>query len=404
MPRRLPRAEFIALMAMLFATIAFSIDAMLPALPEIAGELSPHTPNRAQLIITSFVLGMGVGTLFTGALADAFGRRRVILGGAAVFVAGAMIAWASSSLELVLLGRVIQGLGAAAPRVAAMAIVRDLYEGRGMARLMSFVMLVFTLVPAIAPTIGAGIIWLTGWRGIFLAFVLFSLVSASWLAIRQEETLKEENRRPFRLGLLFAGVVEVVSNKTVAISTAAQSFCFGMLFATLSSTQQVFDETFGQGDVFHLWFAGIAALAATASVLNASLVGRLGMRFMVSASLSVALVFFALCATAFASGAFSGTPALLLFFFWNSGVFFLAGMTLGNLNSIAMEPMGHLAGMTASVIGSVATVIAVVIAIPLGLAFDGTPMPLTIGVTVLCAIALGLARWLLRLERGMQPA
>ena len=207
--RRLSLPEFVALMGMLFATVAFSIDAMLPAMTEIGAELSPDAPNQAQLIITSFVLGMGVGTLFTGPLSDTFGRKSVIIGGAVVFIIGAFLSWAATSLELVLASRVLQGLGAAGPRVAALAIVRDLYSGRQMARVTSFAMLVFTLVPAVAPLIGAGIIWLTGWRGIFLAFIAFSLISTGWLGLRQPESLHPEHRRPFRMSAIWSGIAAI---------------------------------------------------------------------------------------------------------------------------------------------------------------------------------------------------
>ncbi|MEM8582415.1 MAG: MFS transporter, partial [Pseudomonadota bacterium] len=253
--KRLSTSEFIALIAMLFATIAFSIDAMLPAMPEIAETLTPDDPNRAALIITSFVFGMGVGTLFTGPLSDAYGRRPIILWGALLYCAGAALAWAAQSLELALLGRAVQGLGSSGPRTAAVAIVRDLYSGRQMARIMSFVFIVFSIVPALAPTLGAGIIALSGWRGIFAAFILFSFISAGWLWLRQPETLPPSARRPFTLNLLWQGLQEVLSNRVVYLTIAAQTLAMACLFSVLSSTQQIFDQTFGQGAVFHLWFA-----------------------------------------------------------------------------------------------------------------------------------------------------
>ena len=399
MPEGLHRTEFVALMAMLFATIAFSVDAMLPALPEIADDLTPETPNRAQLIITSFVLGMGIGTMFTGPLSDAFGRKPVIVAGSALFVAAAALAWWAESLELVLIARVIQGLGAAAPRVVAMAIIRDLYEGRRMAQLVSFVMMVFALVPAAAPAIGAGIIALTNWRGIFVAFILFSLLSVAWLILRQPETLAPEARRPFRARPLWAGIVEVVGNRQVLIIIAALSLVMGMLFTTLSLTQPVFDETFGRGETFHFWFAGVALISATGSLLNARIVIRFGMRRVAAGTLlgqgclSAVMIAWALFGSWDAPGAFA------LFFIWTTGVFFSIGLTLGNLNALAMEPLGHLAGMAASIIGSISTVAAVAIAVPVGLAFNGTPVPGAVGAVVCCVVAYALIRSLDEPER-----
>ncbi|WP_068115127.1 multidrug effflux MFS transporter [Tropicimonas marinistellae] len=390
MPKRLPKVEFVALIAMLFATIAFSIDSMLPALPEIAAELTPAHPNHAQLILTSFVLGMGLATILTGPLSDAIGRRRVILGGAAVYMVGAAIAWASGSLEMMLIGRLIQGFGAAGPRIAAIAIVRDLYKGRDMARLMSFVMMVFTLVPAVAPTIGAGIIAVTGWRGIFGAFLVFALFSSGWMLLRQEETLDPSNRRSLRARVLYQGVVEVLSNRVVAISVAAQGFCFSILFANISSIQQIFDITFDQGAHFPLWFGLIGLVAAASSLLNAWLVGRFGMRRLATAALLLQLIFSSAIAMLFAGPWLPPHAGFGVYLVWTCSVFFLNGLTLGNLNSIAMEPMGHLAGMAASVLGSVGTVIAVILAVPIGLAFDGTPLPLMASTALLAAVALFL--------------
>ncbi len=392
MPRRLPRIEFVALMATMFATIAFSIDAMLPALPEIAAELTPDAPNRAQLILTSFVLGMGLGTLFTGPLSDAYGRRPVILGGAALYILGAALAWSASSLELVLAARVLQGLGAAGPRVVALAIVRDLYDGRRMAQLMSFVMMVFTVVPALAPSLGAAIIAVTGWRGIFGAFAVFSALSVLWLWLRQSETLAPALRRPFRLPLLRAGAIEVLSNRQVALIIVVLTLTFGAMFGVLSSTQPLFDVTFGRGDSFPLWFAGIALVSALGSLLNARIVMQIGMRRVATLAYLAQVI---LSAGILALNAFSPWPAtwaFALYVVWTTSIFFMVGLTIGNLNALAMAPMGHIAGMAASIIGAVATVIAVFIAAPIGLAFDGTPGPIAAGVLVCSAISWAITR------------
>lgn len=388
----LGQVEFVALTAMLFATIAFSIDAMLPALPEIAAELTPDAPNRAQLILTSFILGMGLGTFVAGPLSDALGRKRVILGGAVLYILGAGLASAAGSLELVLAARLLQGLGAAGPRVAALALVRDLYAGREMARIVSFAMMVFTLVPAVAPLIGQGIIADFGWRGIFGAFVLFSLASAAWLWLRQPETHPPEARRPMRLGPLWAGLVEILGYRLILIAIAVQVLGFAALFATLATTQQVFDETFGRAASFPLWFALIAVLSGLGSILNALIVVRLGMRFVIAATLGAQAALslgFALVTYAglWPEGAYF--PAYIA---WTTSVFFMAGLTLGNTNALAMEPVGHIAGMAASVVGALATVGSVFLAVPIGLAFDGTPVPLAIGVFGCTALGLALMR------------
>lgn len=387
--KHLHQAEFIALMAMLAATIAFSIDAMLPALPEIVAELSPMDLNRAQLILTSFVLGMGLGTFLTGPLSDAFGRKPVMVSGAVIYIIAAAAAWAAPSLEMMLITRVIMGLGAAGPRVVAMAMVRDLYGGRDMARIMSFVMMVFSLVPALAPTMGHYIIAAFGWRSIFVAFIVFSIISTAWLWFRQPETLAPADRRPINFKALGAATVEVFSIRTTRLSIMIQTLAFGALFTSLSSTQQLFDVTYGQGDVFHLWFGGIAIIASTASMLNARFVGRLGMRAIIKATFIAQIVLSsALIAVTLISGPYWVTFGM--FVVWTIGVFMQAGLTIGNLNALAMEPVGHIAGLAASIIAALSTVGAVIIAAPIGLAFNGTPLPMAFG-TLTCVV-LGL--WL----------
>lgn len=375
----LPQAEFVALVAMLSATVAFSIDAMLPALPDIAQELSPDAPNRAQLIITSFVFGMGVGTFFTGPLSDRFGRKPVILVGAALYCTASMNAYLAPNLDVMLAARVLMGLGASSARVVALALVRDLYSGREMARIMSFVMVVFALVPALAPTIGAGLIAGSGWRFIFIAFTCFSVLATLWLTLRQPETLRPENRRSLSFRRLFAATREVLAHPTVRLSTLVQTLCFGMLFATLSSTQQIFDQTYDQGDVFHLWFGAIAIVAASSGFLNARLVPRLGMRRIIKAMMALQIIFSALMAIAVWMEMPLGRE-MWVYILWTTSLFFQAGMTIGNLNALAMEPMGHMAGLAASVVSAVSTVGAVIFAAPLGLAFNGTPLPVALGI------------------------
>ena len=389
---RLALPEFIALMGMTFATVAFSIDAMLPALGEIAADLSPDAPNRAQLIVTSFVFGMGAGTLVIGPMSDAWGRRRVIFGSAAVYIAGCLLACLSNSLEMALAARVLQGLGAAGPRIAALAMVRDLYEGRLMARVMSFCMIVFTIVPAIAPLVGAGIVWLAGWRAIFAAFILFSLTCTLWLALRQPETLAREHRRPFRIAAIASGVREVIGNSQAMLAIAVLTLVFGMLFATLSVSQPVFDQSFGHAASFPYWFSFAAIVSGLAGLLNARVVMRFGMRRMVSAAL-LGQVICSMCVTVFAlSGILPPGLYFALYVAWLVTIFFMAVMTIGNLNALGMEPLGHLAGLGASIIGSLSTVGAVFIAVPIGLAFDGTPLPQALGVLASSVAALAIMR------------
>ncbi|MBY6138233.1 multidrug effflux MFS transporter [Leisingera daeponensis] len=380
------KAEFIALIAMMFATIALSIDAMLPALPEIGQTLSPDNINRAQLVLTSFVLGMGLGTFFTGPLSDAFGRKPVVAAGCALYVLSALTAWLSPSLEVLLISRVLMGIGAAGPRVAGVAVVRDLYSGREMARLMSIAMMIFMIVPAIAPLMGAGIIALSGWRAIFLLFALFAAVIVLWTSLRLPETLAREDRRAMRMPLLMGAVKEMLSHPTVRLSIMVQTLCLGMLFTMLTMVQQVYDIIFGRAASFPFWFGLVAVISGTASLLNAAIVVRIGMRRIVTVSLAAQILITG--AMLLISGWSLPDPWMFgLFVGWQASVFCMVGTTVGNLNAMAMEPMGHIAGMAASVIGAISTVLAAAIAAPVGLLFDGSLVPLAAGLLIMACIA-----------------
>ena len=380
--------ELVAVLAMMSATVAFATDAMLPAFPQIGAELSPDAPNRAQLIIAAFMVGLGLGTFVTGPLSDAYGRQKVAVGGSIMIIVFSMIGAVASSLELLLAARFLQGLGSAGPRVAAMAIVRDLFRGREMAKIMSFIIFVFTLAPVFAPSIGWALMSAFGWRAIFVSFAIFTVASTAWLMLRLPETLAKENRRPFQAKKLIEGTREIFSYRRVVLAMCAQTLVFAILMSTLMSSQQVFEQVFDQGAHFHLWFALMAALAAGSNLINASFVVKFGMRTMVK----WALISEGVLTLAFLASMLTGAlPQSWLFpvgFLWFTSVFYLAGFGIGNLASIAMEPVGHMAGLAASIITAIATVASITIAIPIGQAFDGTLVPLTTGVALLAGLAL----------------
>ncbi|MGV8951166.1 MAG: multidrug effflux MFS transporter [Cypionkella sp.] len=385
---RLSRGEFIALIASLFAIIALSIDAMLPALPQIAAELSPLSPNTAQLVITSFVFGMGVGTLFTGPLSDSFGRKPVIIAGSLLYISASIAAYFATSLEWLLLARVMMGLGASGPRTASQALVRDLFEGRAMAQVMSFVMMVFMLVPAVAPLMGQAVTHLAGWQSIFLVYIVFSVITTFWLFLRQPETLPKEARRKLQVADLIASTKELLSHRVVVISIVMQTLTLAALFATLSSMQGIFEQRFDRAASFPLWFALIALCSAFGNIINAKTVVRYGMRRLIWIGYAILVIFTAVLVAVKLLGLLPEGMAFAMHLLWTIAVFSAMGLQMGNLNALAMEPVGHIAGLAASVISAVSTVGSVMLAIPVGLAFNGSELPLMIGVLVFNALAL----------------
>ena len=389
--RRLPLPEFVAMLAVLFATVAFSIDAMLPALSEIAHELSPENQNRAQLVLMTFMAGMGVGTAMAGPISDAIGRKPAILIGSGIYVLASGAAIFADNLTLLLVLRFIQGMGASAPRIAGTALVRDLYAGREMARITSFVMMIFILIPAVAPALGEIIMDTAGtWRAVFASFIVFGLIGTTWIWLRQAETLPPDRRVPISRKRLLASAREILGNRQVMLCTLILTLGFGQMFALLSSSEQLFGQTYGRADSFTKWFAVMALLSGFGTVLNARYVMRFGMRRIARAAYAMQVGAASLALLLVASGALHGDAAFYGFFIWAVSIFCMAGVTFGNLNALAMQHMPHLAGMTASMVAALSTLGAVLIAAPVGMAFRGTPTPLMLAALVCSALA-----WLL---------
>ncbi|MEM8553936.1 MAG: multidrug effflux MFS transporter [Pseudomonadota bacterium] len=388
--RQLNQVESVALLGLLMALVAFSIDAMLPAMGNIAEELSAADPVQAQLIVPVFVIGLGIGTLFCGPASDTYGRKPVVNFGVALFGVGTAVAWFAPTLEILLLGRLIQGLGASAARVVAMAIIRDSYSGKDMARMISFVIMVFTLVPAVAPSIGAAIIYLSDWRGIFVALLSFAVAIGTWFAVRQPETLKPTQRQPINIKSLSGAVVEVVSHKMVRNAIAVQCLCYAMLFTMLSVTQPIFDKVLGAADTFHLWFGAVAIVAIGGPLLNSQLVLKHGVHKIVSAVITAQFLSCVIYLIALASG-WVAESSIAAFFLWQVMTFSMAGMTLGNLNALALEPMGHIAGTASSVVTAIGTVVAGALAVPASGLFNGSQWPIIwviLGFAVIARILL----------------
>ena len=399
---RISTAEFVAIMAMLVATVAISIDGLLPALSIITEELTPLRPNNAQIILSSFVAGMAIGTLIVGPLSDSYGRKPIIYGGAFIYILMSVVCVVSQSLELILVARFLQGVGASAPRVVAQALVRDFYKGREMARISSFIMIVFALVPAVAPLLGSFVMFAFDWRAIFFMFIAFVAISTTWMGLRINETVSKENRVKFNLRNLVSAFREILSNPLILTAVITLVFAYSILFVGIFLIQPVFERVFGRPETFPYWFAAIALLAASSSYVNARLVRRLGMRMLTNIAFRTQVGLSTTILLVFGLGYFDGEFGFFCFLFWMFSIFFQAGLTMGNLTALAMEPVGHIAGTAASLISAIATIGSVFLAAVVGQFFDGTPIAMIVGITLFASLGAVSAHQLKRYERGSE--
>ena len=364
---------------------------MLPALAQIGSDLNVQNANDRQLVISMIFLGLAVGQLFFGPLSDKTGRKPAIYAGLVCYMAGSLLSAFAISFPMMLFGRFLQGAGVSAPRAVTLALVRDQYEGRAMAQVMSFVMMVFILVPMIAPTLGQAILLFTGWRAIFGSFVLLAAIIMAWFALRQPETLATENRAPFSFKRIIKTTIEIIKIRPTLGYTVTAGLIGGAHLGYLNSAQQVFQEQYALGKLFPLYFAVIAFSIGLAFFLNARLVMRLGMRSLVRWSL---LLIFGLSSAAFGMALFAaGQPPLWLLMAYFMMVFFCIGVLFGNLNSLAMEPLGHIAGVGAAVIGSLSTLITVLLGTMIGQSYNGTVLPLITGLGILSVLSIFVVRW-----------
>ena len=386
--------EAVPLVALMMALSALSTDAMLPALPEIGSDLGVAERNDVQLVITALFLGIGFGPLLFGPLSDSIGRRRAICAGLALFMVGCVVSIVAPNFETMLVGRVLQGFGAAGPRVVSMALVRDQYEGRLMARIMSFVMAVFITVPMLAPAMGQGILLIADWRSIFAALFIVAGIAGLWLVLRQPETLPADRRLPFSPGAIARSTVEVLKTRKALGYTLATGFSFSPFIAYLSTAQQIFQDAYGVGLLFPIYFGGLAFSFGVAALVNGHLVMRYSMhRLSTLATIVVTVVSLTSWAAAFA---FDGLLPLWMFIVTLLLVFGGVGLLFGNLNALALQSLGHIAGVGSAVIVLISTLISVPLGGLIGYSFDGTLYTLLGSFALSGAATFTAIRWATR--------
>lgn len=375
-------------MAYLISCVALGIDLMLAALPDIGSDLSPATPENATLVMGVFFIALGVSTFFVGPLLDAWGRRPVILGGLGLYALGALLSWLAPSLTLMLVGRALMGIGAASPRVGVQAIIRDRYEGRQMAATVSIVMMIFTLVPGIAPVLGAWIADAAGWRAIFFVFILFGLAGAVWFALQQPETLPQS--RPLNMRTWTEQVAAGFRLRVFRQSLFIQLFTFASLYGFLTAGPAIFTEAYNLPELYPYIFGFVSLCGAGAAFANARLVKRFGMVKLSRWGLIVYTAINLVSLSAMAAGA--GLVSFLAPMFMG---FFVLGFAIGNSQALALQPLGHIAGTASATLVAGATLGAGLLAAPLPLIFGAEPMPFIASTTIFGAAALWHA---LRLE------
>src|SRR6267154_1422130 len=251
--------EFVIVIASIMALNPLAMDMMLPALPNIGATFHIVVGNRPQEVLSTFLIGFGVGQFVMGPLSDRFGRRPVLLGGMTVYFVASVLAISAPSFVTLLLARALQGLGTYATRVIATSIVRDCYAGRRMASVMSLAMMVFITVPVVAPSFGQAVMLLTQWRGIFVVLMLYGILALLWTALRLPETLPASERKPFAVGEVLESFRSTVTNRQTLGYALAAGGIMGALFGYVFSSQQVFTGIYQLGHYFPLAFAAIAA-------------------------------------------------------------------------------------------------------------------------------------------------
>jgi len=386
--KHLPEKEFIILCALMMSLTALSTDAVLPAFSQIAHALGIIDYQKTQWIISAMIFGMAFGEIIFGPLSDVIGRKKSISVGIGIFIIGSVVALCATSLTGLLIGRCIQGFGLAGPKIASRALIRDLYKGTAMARIMSYTMMIIILVPMLAPAFGQLVMLLGSWRWVFGVLILQALIAVIWLAIRQPETLPPAMRHSFQWGRLRKDARFFLSQREVMAYICIAGCIFGCLMLYLSIAQSIFQDIYQVGTHFPLYFALLAAGSVLTNFFNGKIVQRVGMMRCLVAALSVLL--FSSFLLFMIALSYSGKPPFILFMGIAILMFSCFGMIFGNVNAMAMEPLGHMAGLGASMISSISSLVAIVFSVFMGQFYHFSVIPLATGFTLSASIALVL--------------
>ncbi|MFZ5963473.1 multidrug effflux MFS transporter [Thalassococcus sp. BH17M4-6] len=384
----MPQWEFVAIIALLMALNAAAIDVYIPALADVGAALGVTDENHRQWIISAYVMGFGGAQMIYGPLSDRFGRRRVLFTGLGIYVVSALAMVIAPTFGVLLALRVVQGIGAAATRVVALSVVRDRFNGAQMASVMSLVMMVFMVVPVFAPNLGSLVLIFGDWHALSIIMGLFGLVAFVWAFMRLPETLRPADRRELTARRVFEAFRIIFTNRQAFGYTLATGAFFGVLFAFIAQAEQIYTQIYGMGPMFTLYFSLVALFMAGSSFANSRLVERFGTRRLSHAALTGFVAIGALhLGLAYVYG---GSTPFWLFLGILIPQFCLFGFIPTNFNSLAMDPLGHVAGTASAVLGTVQTLGGGLLGAFVGYFYNGTLIPMLTGFTVLGLASLGL--------------
>ena len=385
--------EFVMLCACLMAMNAMSIDPMLPALPAIGRDLAIPHPNDRQLIISVYFLGLGVGSLLFGVLSDRYGRKKILGGAMVLFILSSVACAGAQSFSMMLVGRACAGFFAGASRVITVGIIRDRFRGDAMARVMSLIFAVFMLIPVMAPSFGQAILWIAPWRWIFWALAILATAILLWMMMRLPETLLPENRTRITPRALMHTVAQIVRTRSSIGYMLASGVVMGGLIGFILSVQQIFFDIFHAEHFFPIAFACIAGSMGIGSLVNSRLVSRFGARRL-SQSALIALILIALVHLAII---WAGWETMVTFMLLQSLTMVTVAFTASNFSAISMEPFSKGAGVASSFQAFLTTALSSALGSIVGRAFNGTTLPLTLGLAVFGTLSFLILLWA---ERG----
>jgi DHA1 family bicyclomycin/chloramphenicol resistance-like MFS transporter len=398
--KEISQREFVWLMACLMSLVALSIDSILPAMMGISESLGVTENSDTQLILSFIFLGMAPGLLVYGPIADSFGRKNTLFLGIGIYIVGCLLSSFATNLEVMLVGRFLQGFGGASCRIVSLAMIRDKFSGQKMGQIMSVIMVIFILVPALAPSLGQALIWMADWRAIFIFGIAFSGFGGAWLLLRQSETLKPEHKRDFSFRSINEAITETIKHPVSRLYMIASGVMFGSFVAYLSLSQSIFQELYHTGDQFALYFGGLALAIGLSSFTNSKLVQRFRMESLVI----TALIMLTISSTAFELifSLESNLPGIVVLMTYLVITFFCFGILFGTLNTLAVQPLGHIAGTATSVIASIQTFISVGVGALIGQFYQHNLFALVMGFVLTGAVSVVLVYYANKYSKNLE--